>query len=90
MIYEFSERTFKISGHGLLLTMTTSLLYFEGHLNFYLVGSKKIKNICTALIFVNFYVMFWTSLAYHSLIEVTIGLGLGLVSSYFVYTRFNR
>jgi hypothetical protein len=89
-IYSESNKTFKISGHGLILTMTSCMVYMEGKLNHILTKSQLIKNISWSIVFLNLYIMFWTSLGYHSLLESLSGSFLGLFTSYLVYNKFNR
>ena len=89
-IHKASDETFKISGHGLILTMSTTLLLFEANLNFNLTLRKEVKLLCTAMILVSFYTLFWTALAYHSIIETMLGIGIGLSTSYLVYIKLKR
>lgn len=88
MIYEQTE--FKLSGHGLLLTMCTSFMQMEGELNAALTHRKEVKMLCSTVVVLNFYIFFWTALGYHPLLEALSGSLLGLFSSYLVYSSFNR
>lgn len=90
MLYNLAEQKFRISGHGLILSMASSLLYLESDLNFRLTRTYPIRILCTSMILVHLYIMFWTALAYHTIFEALLGTALGLYSSFSVYSRFNR
>ena len=85
-----SDESFRISGHGLILTITTALLLFEANLNSGLTMRKEVKIICAVMILIGFYIMFWTAMAFHSIVEALLGIGIGLSTSYFVYIKLKR
>lgn len=78
---------FKISGHGLILSMSTNFIWRESDLNYLLTSNKPMKIVCFCFALLNFYIFFWTAFAFHTLPEGFSGLLLGLITSYLVYIK---
>lgn len=87
-IYILSSHKFKISGHSLILTMTSSMIMYESDYNYRVTKKPYIKSVFYIIFSINLYTFYWSALAFHSFLEISLGTGLGLTSVYLVYIKY--
>ena len=85
-IYQHTDN-FKISGHFLVLCFQSSILVSEERVSYHFYGNKVVQIACRVLLYTNLYILFWTSLVFHSLSEVALALVMGYASVYVLHFK---
>ncbi|CAG9327869.1 unnamed protein product [Blepharisma stoltei] len=80
-LFSLSDYTYKLSGHTLILTSVTCMILVEAQRNFLITGNIKVKRIGKLMMLLNSYILFWTSFAYHSYIELLSALMTGIFTA---------
>lgn len=87
---ELTGHYVELSGHSLVLVLVSSMVLIEGKSNLHLTCREEIMWIGWGIIGVNYYIVFWTSLAFHTYSHMVLGVGLGLATAYYFYFRSGK